>query len=390
MTPSLEKVKRVVEKNNGNKAQAARELGIPRTTLLSILDRQYYKSNVSELVAESKIKRENTLLRKQVKELLELTEKQERRSDIIEQIKKPRSSQIKWKTPKRKKKDSAIITAFMSDWHFHEVVNPEEINFINAYNEEIADLRLGEFFKNVISLSQTYINGIHVDGLVLPLGGDMVSGNIHEELRETNVAPITVTLLRYSTLIAKGIRMLAEVFPNIYIPCCVGNHGRMQEQKRFKNKPKDNFDYLLYHMIARECKDLDNVTFDIGAMTDVKYEVYGWRYQLTHGDQFSGGDGMAGLIPPLLRGDYKKRKKEQIVGTPYDFLIIGHFHQLNILNNLVTNGSGKGYDEYASDHNLAPEPAQQAFWLTDADHGITIKAPIHVVSKEEPWRKDRI
>jgi len=51
------------------------------------------------------------------------------------------------------------------------------------------------------------------------------------------------------------------------------------------------------------------------------------------------------------------------------------------------NGSLKGYDEFAANSNFDFEPPQQAFWLTDPHHGKTIDAPIHVLDKNEYWRK---
>jgi hypothetical protein len=46
----------------------------------------------------------------------------------------------------------------------------------------------------------------------------------------------------------------------------------------------------------------------------------------------------------------------------------------------------KGYDEFAFGHNLRPEPAQQAFWVTSPEYGPTIHAPVHVQKRaEEGW-----
>lgn len=372
----------------GNKTEAARLLGIPRTTFRCKLS----EVPEDELPAarEHKLSKENRALRSQVTELLEEIEKLGEYNSIVQSISTAPSSPPTWVSPKQRKgRDRGIVTATLSDCHFDEVVNPAEVNFVNAYNRDIATIRLKEFFSNTIRLSRDYINGIEVEGLVLPMLGDMVSGNIHEELRETNEAPIAQTCLYYADHIAAGIHMLLEYFPKIYVPCVVGNHGRMDRKPRAKGRPFESFDYILYHLVSREFKDIPEVTFNISDESDLRYTLYETRYQLTHGDQFRGGSGIAGMLSPLMIGDHRKRKREQAVGTPYDYLVMGHWHQLAHFKGVIVNGSLKGYDEYAAISNFEYEPPQQALWLTDPRWGKTIDAPIHVRSDEEDWGSQR-
>jgi len=55
-------------------------------------------------------------------------------------------------------------------------------------------------------------------------------------------------------------------------------------------------------------------------------------------------------------------------------------------NGFIVGGSLKGYDEYAYSLSLAPEPPQQAFWVTDPVHGVTVRAPILAGDrKAEKW-----
>ena len=44
----------------------------------------------------------------------------------------------KWTKRKNQQKAKGIPTLFLSDWHWGEVVDPEEINHLNEYNVEIA------------------------------------------------------------------------------------------------------------------------------------------------------------------------------------------------------------------------------------------------------------
>ena len=287
----------------------------------------------------------------------------------------------KWLTtpPKKGKKAPVIATTFLSDWHFDEVVTGAEINGVNVYSREIAEQRLRRCFEKTILLSDRYLN-FDIQGISVPLGGDMVSGNIHEELAQTNEAYILETCLHWADRIEAGLRMLAEHFPRVHVPCVVGNHGRMSRKPRAKGRTQDNFDWLIYKLLERSA--IKGVTFQIGVDADVRWTTYQLRNQMTHGDQFTGGSGWGGLASPIMRGDAKKREREAATRTPYDLLMMGHWHQLKDFGQVIINGSGKGYDEYAYLMNLPYEVPQQAFWLTDPTHGRVLSCPIFVADDE--------
>jgi predicted phosphodiesterase len=140
--------------------------------------------------------------------------------------------------------------------------------------------------------------------------------------------------------------------------------------------------YVQAHFKATGEDVYELVTFDITEGSDIRYTVYGTTFVLTHGDQFRGGSGIASALSPLMIGDHRKRKRQQSIGNPYDWLIMGHWHQLMLgMMGIIVNGSLVGYNEYAYQKNLPFEQPQQAFWLTDPEHGVTLRAPIHV--KEE-------
>jgi hypothetical protein len=56
---------------------------------------------------------------------------------------------------------------------------------------------------------------------------------------------------------------------------------------------------------------------------------------------------------------------------------LGHWHTLLWGANQITNGSLKGFDEFAMSLSIAPEPPAQALWLTTEKHGRTIQMPVY-------------
>lgn len=275
-------------------------------------------------------------------------------------------------------KTMGIPTLFASDWHWGEVVSGPEINNVNEFNLEIARKRVKRLVERTIYLLKDCFGNPDYEGLVLALGGDMVTGDIHEELTATNDAPIMPTVIDLFGSLIWMIDELLKHFPKLFIPCVSGNHGRNTRKIQMKQRNPTNFDWLLYMLLARHYADNDRVTFMIPDGSDALFRIYNHRYLLTHGDQFRGGDSMIGALGPITRGDHKKRSRNGQIDMAYDTMMIGHWHQLIQLTRLIVNGSLKGYDEYAYQNNFGFEIPQQGLWITHPKHGITFQMPVHL------------
>lgn len=271
-----------------------------------------------------------------------------------------------------------VPTLFASDWHWGEVVDPNQINGVNEFNLKIAQDRAKNLVEVATDLLKHHIAKPEYPGIVFALGGDMVSGDIHDELSATNEREIMPTVIDLWGVLVWCIDTLADEFGNVFVPCVTGNHGRNTHKMRAKGRNFTSFDWLLYQFLAKRYEGDERVRFLIPDGSDAYYSVYGHRYLLTHGDQFRGGDGMIGALGPIIRGDHKKRSRNAQIDLEYDTLLIGHWHQLIQMQRLVVNGSLKGYDEYASQGNFPFEPPRQALWLTHPEHGITFTAPVLV------------
>jgi hypothetical protein len=274
--------------------------------------------------------------------------------------------------------DLGVPTLFASDWHWAEVVDPRQIGGVNKYDLSIAHARARKLIERTVHLLRNCFVGARYPGIVFALGGDMVSGDIHEELQATNEMEIMPTVVDLIEILAWCIRSLADEFGRVFVPCVTGNHGRNTKKIRAKGRNHTSFDWLSYVMLERLFKDDERVTFLIPDGPDAYWKVYGTRYMLTHGDQFRGGDGMIGALGPIIRGDHKKRSRSSQIDQGYDVLLLGHWHQLIQLQRLIVNGSLKGYDEYANQNNFGYERARQALWITHPDHGITFSMPVNV------------
>jgi hypothetical protein len=282
-----------------------------------------------------------------------------------------------WAYEPKKAKAPGVPKIMISDIHWGERVRPSQIGGVNAYNLAIAHRRFAQIIHTTIALCKILDPGMTYPGIVMPLGGDMVSGNIHDELAATNELNTMPTLMDLYKVLVPAIKLMADTFGRVFLPCVSGNHDRDTKKIWSKDRNHTSFGWLLYQFLAAHFENDKRITFYIPDGSDALYRIYGTRYLLTHGDQFRGGDGIIGPLGPVTRGEQKKNTRNAAVGQDYDVMEFGHFHKRMLTARLRGNGSLKGYDEYAADNNFGFEPASQNFWVTHPDHGITCDWPVY-------------
>jgi hypothetical protein len=273
-------------------------------------------------------------------------------------------------------KTPGVPTVLCSDWHYGEVTNTDAILGYNEFGIDIANQRLKLLAEIVIDLCFSHMVTPYYPGIVVPLAGDMISGDIHDELLKTNEMPTIPALVELYKQLIEFIEQLKRVFGNVFLPCVTGNHGRTTKKMQAKQRVETSYDYLLYVLLQKWFENDPGVRFLIPRSQDCMYKIYDHVYLERHGDCFRGGDGLIGHLGPVQRGDFKTRSRNSIMGHPYNTMIVGHFHQLKIMDDIITNGSLCGYNEFGFNNNFKPEPPQQAMWFTHPKLGITFRMPI--------------
>lgn len=289
-----------------------------------------------------------------------------------------------------------VPTLVASDWHWGEVIDPAQIDGLNAYNMQIARKRAYRLVERTIDLLLHHMVNPKYPGIVLDLLGDFFSGDIHEELQITNEQDMMPVILDLIGVLIWCIRTLADHFGRVHVVCVTGNHGRTTKKIRFKGRAFTNFDWLTYHILrgifdgSFTGQRDSRVSFLIPSGLDARYRIYTYRFLATHGDKLGhGGDGIIGALGPILRGDTKKRARNSGIGRDYDTMIIGHFHRYFPTPQVIVNGSLKGYDELADGENYGFDVPRQSLFLTHPEWGITCHWPVFVEPKPKikpaPW-----
>lgn len=372
-------------KHNGSLTAAAEEVGVPRPTLENRLRaaRRYkltpgsgHSDPNDPSALKSRIKQLEGRLQAQASEEAlagEIRSKIIGLRAAVADVEPP-----DWTVEPRKNVEApGVPTLLLSDFHWGEVVKAPQLMNKNRYNLAIAKERLRTVVNTAEDLLRIISPKMDYPGIVVPLGGDMISGNIHEELAATNEINTMPTVLDlYGELVAV-IERLADTFGQVFLPCVTGNHGRDTQKIWHKDRHHTSFDWLLYCFLAKRFEKDKRVRFLIPDGPDAYFRIYHHRYLLTHGDQFRGGDGMIGALGPIIRGDHKKRSRNAQIDMEYDTMAIGHWHQDIFLRRLIVNSSLKGYDEYAYNNNFPFEVPSQQLWLTHQKHRITFRMPVY-------------
>lgn len=264
----------------------------------------------------------------------------------------------------------AVAVLCASDWHVEETITSASTNGLNEFNLRIAQDRIRKFFTSAVRLTEIQRGGCDIREAILWLGGDLMSGFIHEELQETNELTPTETILWLRDQLTEGIRYLFDHFDGIKIVANYGNHGRTTKKPRHATGYKNSYEWLLYSILSKQL-DLPKVEWVVADSYLSFVHVYDKVIRFHHGDGLKYQGGIGGLTIPTEKAIASWNKAKMA-----DLDVFGHWHTQQQNPKWVSNGSLIGYNAYAVSIKAAYERPQQTFFLFDKDRGRTITAPI--------------
>jgi hypothetical protein len=376
---------RVLAEHDGVTEHAAAAFGISETA-----SRRWVKMikdkglTGAELSVEAKLRIQNAQLQRDVRALQREADSAERIRTEIFNLATYTPDPPKWLTPgKPPLGHRGTPVALWSDWHYGEVVRPEEVGGVNVFDSDVARARVDQLVNTTIDLCYNHMGRAEAKypGIVVCLGGDMMTGEIHEELLATNDRTNHQQVNELTDILIAALTELADKFGNIFVPCVPGNHGRSTRKPRMKGRVFTSYEWLVYCALERYFRGDKRLQFFIPSDGDAYFKVYGHRFLLTHGDTLGvkGGDGIIGAIGPIMRGSIKVGRSEAEIGRNIDTILMGHWHQMLWLPGAIVNGALKGYDEYARLALRAPySRPSQALFFVHPEHGITAKWEVYL------------
>jgi hypothetical protein len=258
-----------------------------------------------------------------------------------------------------------------SDWHVEETVEGKTINNLNEFNLDIAEQRINRFWQSIVRMAEIQRHGAKIDRLVLVLGGDLMTGYIHEELMENNALSPTQTVLWLQDQIASGVELLSKHFGEIVIPCVYGNHGRNTRKPRHATGAANSYEWMLYKTMAKHMGN--KAEWHVSDGYHLLLDLYGKTLRIHHGDGLQYQGGVGGLTIPVEKAIASWNK-----GVPADLDIFGHWHQSQQNPKWICNSSLIGYNAYSVVIKAPYEPPSQTGFIFDKRYGRTVTFPIFV------------
>jgi len=259
------------------------------------------------------------------------------------------------------------------DWHIGETVFSDQVKGYNEFNEEVADARIKRVLERTLHIAFNHVKTPQYQGAVLSLGGDFVSGWLHDELVATDWCPPTVAISWCVSRMRRCIDELIKAFKRLVIVCVPGNHGRITRKPWAKHAATASYDHVIYAMLAEIFRDDKRITFVIPHDGEVVVQVSGTRILFMHGHELGvkGGDGIIGCLGPIMRGAMKIGSQQRSMGYDFDVICMGHFHQEVWLprRGIIVGPTLKGYDEYARRERFRAERAGQLLFFVHPKWG---------------------
>lgn len=301
----------------------------------------------------------------------------------------------KWLDQDPGKSSSGVPLINLSDWHWGETVDPDQVDGVNKFNRGVGRKRVRMLYDTITDLCFHHMTNPNYPGAVICLTGDMITGAIHDDLRETNDGPVTWSVIEVENQIIGLINGLAKKFKKLFIPCVPGNHGRNTLKPRAKNRVFDSYEWLIFTHLEQYYRSNPNISVHVPNGIDAHFSIFGHRFLQTHGDAIGtrGGDGIIGAIGPIARGAVKVGTQQRAAGKDFDTLIIGHYHiyiPRGDATPVMCNGCLIGPNEYSQLILRVPgaRPSQSLAFI-HAKHGITCQWPMYLdkpsVKVGEPW-----
>lgn len=248
----------------------------------------------------------------------------------------------------------------IGDVHYGELVSGKSTGGVAEYSPEIAQARFDYTIDEAIRLGKQHkISSIWMIG-----GGDMISGNIHDDLNRNNEMMTVAQTLACAEMMYGGLEKLCQAFPEVHFVGVSGNHARTEKIPFYNHKQTENLDYMLYKILELKGAKQKNLEFHTPESFWTIIDVEDRKFMVMHGDTIKQQNSMSLPWYGMWKEFMKWGTMKDTVGE-FDDMMLHHFHQPTRIgmgnNSLFVNGALKGKDDFSLAGTRLPAPAAQRF-----------------------------
>lgn len=235
----------------------------------------------------------------------------------------------------------AVLVA--SDWHIGSSFD----NYFGKYNLEIAKQRLNKLLNKTIEYCETNkVNTLHLELL-----GDNISGGIHWSSKVESEEDCVTQSMILCEILEEFIGRLADKIPYVKVYSVVGNHSRVNMNKK-DNQNGENFERLVPWYLKKRLFNVNNVEIMDKCNIDdgiISFKVINTNIIGVHGDL----DRPNQIINDMIKM-FKFVAEEYHMGHLHH-----HFEKEEHDIEILINGSLQGTDNYAKDIRKTGRPMQK-------------------------------
>lgn len=375
--------------HGNNRTAAALAMGIARSTFNDALNQAEKRKirpsasipprTAADIVEETRAKKQASSLRSENADLREeLLQAQDIRSAILG-LGPPAIARVGMnKLPKLGKNNRSVLL-HVSDIQYGELIKGAEVDWVNSYSVDIANARIDRLFDMFGRLCTDHWHGPPPVDIHICLGGDMVSGALHEELAKTDELPELPAAKAVAARLAGNIRKLRDRLDRpVRLYSVPGNHGRLTHKPESKGHVMNNLDTLVAWFIEAALSQDKDVSVSYSESVDALFNIFNFPFLLTHGDRMGGkgGTGHIGPIAPISKGHQKLFMDAAARGTSVYKILTGHYHTAAETSWGFANSALAGWSQFARDLRLKAEPATQNMFVIHPEHGVISKHAI--------------
>lgn len=225
----------------------------------------------------------------------------------------------------------------LNDLHCGYIIN----SIFGEYNENILKKRLEKYLSEIEKIQSEH----HCEKAIVLGGGDLISGNIHAEIKRSNNLNVIEQVITVSEYISRFLAELSIIFKSVSFLSVSGNHSRIEKYK--DSIKEERLDDIIEWYLKAKLQNL-NIEFDnyINADATIKiFDVYNKSYILIHGDYDTNNNCL------IL---------QKLVNKPITAIFSGHYHHNEVVTKdgikFIMSGSFIGVDNFTIQKRIISQP----------------------------------
>lgn len=270
--------------------------------------------------------------------------------------------------PSKRSGSAVTHVLHLTDLHYGEVTEKDEVDGFGEFNPTIAEKRLQALGQAIIASTEAARAGHNVPNLHILGTADYISGDIHQELQVTNAFPAPVQAVRCGYALGALVAMFAPHFASVTADLVsLDNHGRLGRKPQASQGGQNNWSYVVAQVVKQHVSSLPNVTVNVHAKPSALVPIGPERYLCFHGHQIRGWAG-------LPHYGFERRvameavKRMGVQESAFTKLVLGHFHHAINADTWLLGGSLSGTNAFDHSCGRHSKPHQTS-WYVHPKHG---------------------